>query len=428
MGWRSLVHLCLIFSLALGPTTAIAADGGNNIRLRDRQPGLYLAPLPNPADIEAENFTSTQAPLAPLDAEEIQKYIAEHPELADHKLVIIGPAVRGEQAADFKKAAEASLTAAGISAPVQIIRHPQTLREKIWNLWPRAEDYEKPSSAELKVMMFKVTLAESLSFAVLLLPPIFKSYGIEIGPEIDKIVNQIALPMKVAVAMCVMDVANMVPLISFRRALSNHNIRLNPMERFLRQFLMSLFFSFNFYALSQSPAIAERVADGSLQGIWDYLSQTRFGDIGADGWSQISTVGGVIVPASVLNMLARTTVGTSQNIWEQRAPNRRFMTAILEAVTGLVIAPAYILSTMPFLEPVVQTPVMDLNAAHLGMLGMGAAGAAAWLGLERKVVTAWIADKANACISKLQALGRFLLLGRRSTREQSDGENQSGQG
>lgn len=404
---QRVLHLVLVLSLVLSPLSSVAADENSNIRLRNRTPGLYTAPLPDPSNSEAENFTHSTEPLAPLSLEEIETYIKEHPELADSKLVIIGPAVRGSEAEDFRKAAEAGLKAAGVQTQVQIIRHPQGLRENLFNLYPRREDYEKPSAAELKVMGWKVTLAESLAFTVLLVPAYLKASGAEISPWVDDLVQQIALRKDVAWAMCAMDVANMIPLISYRRALSNHNIRLNPYERFTRQFLMSLFFSFNFYQLGQSPATLDWIGNGSLESIWSYLSQSPFGEIGGDALSAVSKVLGVIVPASVLNMLARTTVGTSQNIWEQRQPNRRFITAVVEAVTGLIIAPAYILSTMPFLKPVVNTPLMDLNAAHLGLLGMGAAGAAAWVGLERKAVYAWGAEMVSRCASKLAAVGRL---------------------
>jgi hypothetical protein len=411
-GWgfmflRQFVHFVLIVGLVFGPVSVSAADQDTNIRLRNRKPGLYVAPLPDSANSEVENFTTSTDPLAPLSDVEIEKYISEHPELEGWKLVIIGPAVRGSQAGDFKKAAEAALQSAGTQAQVQIIRHPQGLRENLFNLYPRREDHEKPSVGELKVMGWKVFLAESLSFTVLLVPAYLKASSTEISPWIDDLVAQIGLRTDVAWAMCVMDVANMVPLFSYRRALSNHNIRLNPYERFARQFILSMFFSFNFYALSQSPAILNFIGNGSLESIWNYLTQSPFGEIGGDAVKHVSSVLGVIVPASVLNTLARTTVGTSQNIWEQRQPNRRFVTAVVEALTGLVIGPSYILSTMPFLEPVVNTPIMDLNAAHLGLLGMGAAGAAAWIGLERKAVYARGAEVVASCSRRLAAIGKF---------------------
>jgi len=373
----SRITLTLIFCFS---SLLCAADdqAGRNIRLRDRQAGLYLTPAVDPTRPEAHNFTTTGDPLAPLDINAIAGYLTEHPELKDYRIVIIGPAVGGDEASDFKSAAQRTLDEIGVDTDVQIIRHPKTLKEKILNLIPRREDYEAPIPAELRVAGVKIVLAESLSFAVLLLPPILKIMEVEASQQIGEVLDQIRLPLSVALPMVVLDVANMVPLVSYRRALSNHNIRLNGPERFGRQFIMSMFFSFNFYITSQWPQI------------WQF-----FETAGGENGMLLTALGAtakmlsIIVPASIFNMLSRTTVGTSLNIWEQRSENRRFWVAMMEAVTGLVIAPLYILSTMPVLEPVVSAGVMNLNAAHLGMLGMGAAGGVAWATLERDKWGEW---------------------------------------
>ncbi|MBY0370174.1 hypothetical protein K2X33_05770 [bacterium] len=385
---RSLVSYALTFSLLLSSFPAFGNDGPlgpRNIRLGNRQDGLYLAPEESKANPEAHNFSTTLQPLAPLSLEGIKQYLEERPELKGYRVVLIGPPVSGDQASKFKEYTEKVLAAAGVEAPVQIIRHPKTLKEKLLNLLPRREDYEKPIPSELKVAIWKILLAESLSFTVLLLPPVMQKYDLHITPEIDALAKQIAQPLGVGVAMCVLDIANMIPLISFRRALSNHNIRLNPTERFLRQLAMGMFFSFGFYAVSQSPQLYHYV--GNLD-----VSQLPKDSLAA-GWEMLK----VIFPASVFNMLSRTTVGTSLNIWEQRSADRRFWTSVMEAVAGLVIAPVYILSTMPVLQPVVQTPIMDLNAAHLTMLGIGTVGAAAWAKLEWEGLARWFTGLKNSC-------------------------------
>lgn len=361
------------------------AQGPRNIRLKTREAGLYLAPPESKEHPEAKNFSTTVKPVAPLNMEEIQKYILEHPELKDYRLVIIGPAVSGDQAEEYKRNTEAVLSAAQIPSEVQIIRHPQGLRENLLNLWPRREDYEKPIPSELKVAIWKILAAEALSFTVLLAPPILQATGTSMGPEVDEIVKKIGLPMGVAVGMCVLDVANMIPLISFRRALSNHNIRLNPTERFMRQLALSLFFSFNFYAVANSPAAYEFVTQANLQEWMHHLPTASLDMLK------------VIFPASIFNMLSRTTVGTSLNIWEQRGQDRRFYTSLMEAITGILIAPVYILSTMKVLDPVVHTSVMDLNAAHLAMLGFGGAGALAWAKLEWESLAKWLTGIKNSC-------------------------------
>ncbi len=403
MGWRAL-HFCLIFGLIFGPVqTSFAGDdaGSRNIRLRNRAPGLYLTPKADAANEEAKNFTTTEEPIAPLDLDGIQAFLASNPDLADYRLVLIGPPVSGDQAAKFKSATEEVLQAAGITPDVEVIRHVTTLREKLTNLLPRREDYEKPIVSELKVAAFKILVAESLSFTVLLAPPILKMNGIDMGTQVNELVNQIALPLGTAVAMSVLDVANMVPLISYRRALSNWNIRLSPSERFMRQFLMGMFFSFNFYMVSQFPQLSQ------------YLSDPHLAAIPADLANAAMAMGSVIVPASVFNMLSRTTVGTSLNIWEQRGDGRRFYTSVMEALTGILIAPIYILSTMPVLDKVVHTPLLDLNAAHLGMLGIGTLGGIAWTSLERRTVAAWFLKTTRKCSAAIKRFGDVHFLGKK---------------
>jgi hypothetical protein len=403
MGWRVL-HLCLIWGLVFGPIqSSLAGDdiGSRNIRLRNRTHGLYLTPKADTANEEAKNFTTTQEPVAPLDLEGIKSFLETNADLAGYRLVLIGPAVRGDQAETFKSTTEEILKASGIEPDVEVIRHPSNLREKLTNLLLRREDYEKPILSELKVAAFKILVAESLSFTVLLAPPILKMNGVDMGPQINELVSQIALPMGTAVAMSVLDVANMVPLISYRRALSNWNIRLSPGERFMRQFLMGMFFSFNFYMVSQFPQIAQ------------YLSDPHLAAIPADLANAALAMGSVIVPASIFNMLSRTTVGTSLNIWEQRKDGRRFYTSVMEALTGILIAPIYILSTMPVLDTVVQTPILNLNAAHLGMLGIGTVGAAAWTTLERRTVAAWFVKTARKCSAAIKHFGDVYFLGKK---------------
>jgi hypothetical protein len=377
----------LIAALFLGAARGAGADDGDlagrNIRLGDRRAGLYLTPAPDKKNPEVHNFTTTLEPLAPLDIDDIESYLRQNPELRDYRAVLIGPAVSGGEAEHFREITQHVLDDLKMDTQVEIIRHPKTLREKLFNLIPRREDYESPIPAELKVAAVKILVAESLSFTVLLLPPILLSTHADLSPAIAGIVNKIALPLGVAIPMVVLDIAHMVPLISFRRALSDHNIRLTPPERFARNFLMSTFFSFNFYVTSQWPAI------------WDYVNHAGgqgFGPSTVTALSASAKMLSIIIPTSMFNMFTRTTVGTSLNIWEQRGENRRFTVAMLEAITGMVIAPIYILSTMPLLEPVVHTWLMNINSAHLGLLGIGTAGAVGWISLEWKKAASWVSS------------------------------------
>ncbi len=375
---------------------------------------MYLAPRPTAENPEAQGFSTTLNPITTLNVEEIQAYLASHPEVAGYKVIIIGPPVRGKEAGRFKALAEQTLQEAGITdSPVQIIRHPATLTEKLLNILPRKEDYEAPLKSELTVAAFKIGIAESLSFTVLLAPPILQANGVELGSYIDSIVDKIALPMGTAVAMCVMDVANMIPLISFRRALSNHNIRLTPFGRFMRQFILSMYFSFGFYTLSQNGAIIETISTTPLLELP--------GQAMTAGWEMLK----VIIPASIFNMGARTTVGTSLNIWEHGAEGRRFWTSVMEAVTGILIAPVYILSTMPVLSPVIETPIMDLNAAHLTMLGIGTAGGVAW----GKMASPTFNKVLGTCATLLKNLGAMMLKKPKGlSGQQSDGDDEPREG
>lgn len=382
------LHWALVFSLAAGPAWAPDdSTGTRNIRLRERLPGLYLAPQATSDDPERHNFSTTEEPLAPLDPDAIERFLQAHPALEGYRIVLIGPPVRGEEAPRLKRETERVLDQMGIEAPVQVIRHPRTLREKLLNLLPRGEDYERPIPSEIKVAAWKILLAESLSFAVLLVPPAIAASEADWG-ALGEVAKQIALPWNVAVPMVVLDVAHMIPLVTFRRALSNHNIRLTPLERFTRQFVLSLFFSFNFYVTSQWPRIADFVAS---------LGDRPFSESGGLFLAAAGKMLSVIVPASIFNMLSRTTVGTSLNIWEHRAPGRRFAVAVMEAITGLLIAPLYILSTMPVLEPMFRAAGMSLNAAHLGLLGLGVAGGVAWAGLERSKLRKWAGGALGKC-------------------------------
>lgn len=419
MGWRGL-HFVLVLSLIFGPVApSFAGDdkGSRNIRLRDREPGLYLTPKADPLDPEAENFSTTQEPVIPLDLEQIKAYLIENPIVANYKIALIGPALRGDQAEVFKKGTEEVLKKAGIETDVQVIRHPKTLLDKLTNIALRQEDYETPSSGELKVAAFKIFAAESLSFAVLLIPPILLLNQVELNEQLKPIVEKIALPLGTAVAMSVLDVAHMVPLISYRRTLSNWNIRLSPTERFIRQFVMSMFFSFNFSMVSQAPQI------------WEYMREATLSAIPADVLSGALKMGSVIVPASIFNMLSRTTVGTAQNIWEQREAGRRTLTSFIEALTGLVIAPVYILSTMPVLPTLTDLPLLDLNAAHWTMLGIGGAGGLAWAALEQQAITSWFVKTAKSCGQALQRMNNLLFLGKKDKlpSENADRQNQSGE-
>ncbi len=413
MSWKNLISFALCWTLSLGGSPLIGADGPDlgqrNIRLSERVPGIYLAPKIDPAKPEIENFSTTAEPLAPLTLEGLEGFLSNNPALRDYKIVIIGPAVSGTEAEEFRSRTEEVLQLAGITPDVQVIRHPKTLKEKLLNLFPRREDYEKPTPGELGVAAGKILIAESLSFAVLLVPAVLKQNGIHVNEAVDSLVDQIALPMGVGVAMCVLDVANMIPLVSFRRALSNHNIRLSAVEKFLRQFLMGVFFSFNFNLVSQSPQIAE------------YVSQANIESIPKDLVASAGKMAAVVIPASVFNMFSRTTISASLNTWEQSSENRRFYTSILEAVTNILIAPVYILSTMPVLQPLVNTPFMDLNAAHLTMLGMGVAGGAAWSSLERDKLSNWFATTRTRCRDALIGMGRRFLSGQKGDRHDQPG-------
>jgi hypothetical protein len=245
----------------------------------------------------------------------------------------------------------------------------------------------------------KILISESLSFAVLLLPPILKMSGTQMGETVDQIVHQIALPIGVATTLCVLDVVNMIPLVSFRRALSNHNIRLSTVERFLRTFFLSLFFSSTFYLTSQAPQLAAQI------------SQTPLSSLPADLAKGLLAAGAIILPSSIFNMLSRTTTTSAINEWEQSGPNRRFLASVFEAVTNILIAPIYILSTMPLLQTIAHVPLMELNAAHLAMLSVGAGGAAAWISVKKEKVETWIKSGIQSCRNKLTQLGTWFSTG-----------------
>lgn len=380
----ALLLAALVTHPAFAPDDSV---GARNIRLRERTPGLYLAPKESAEDPEAHNFSTTLEPLADLDPTAIEKLLKDHPDLSGFRIVLVGPPVSGERAGTLKTETERVLSQIGVESQVQVIRHPHGLRERLLNLIPRREDFERPIPAEIKVAAWKVILAESLSFAVLLVPPAIAASEADWG-ALGEVAKQIALPWNVAVPMVVLDIAQMIPLVTFRRTLSNHNIRLGPGERFARQFFMSMFFSFNFYMTSQWPRALE------------FLQRVTERPAAESGGLLVSATGAmlsVIVPASIFNMLSRTTVGTSLNIWEHRAPGRRFAVAVLEAITGLLIAPLYILSTMPVLEPVFQAAGLNMNAAHLGLLGIGVAGGIAWAKLEYRRLKAWVGGAAKAC-------------------------------
>jgi hypothetical protein len=401
MGYRFIFTHILCLLVLGGPcfasTPSPSAD--RNIRSRDRLAGYYLAPKPDLAQPERENFSTTQLPVTPLSTAEFQTFLENSPELANYRVVIIGPPVQGDQAEVLKTKTEELLSLAGISPDVQVIRHPRSLKEKLLNLLPRREDYEKPTHGELSVAAGKILISESLSFAVLLLPPILKMSGTQMGETVDQIVHQIALPIGVATTLCVLDVVNMIPLVSFRRALSNHNIRLSTVERFLRTFFLSLFFSSTFYLTSQAPQLAAQI------------SQTPLSSLPADLAKGLLAAGAIILPSSIFNMLSRTTTTSAINEWEQSGPNRRFLASVFEAVTNILIAPIYILSTMPLLQTIAHVPLMELNAAHLAMLSVGAGGAAAWISVKKEKVETWIKSGIQSCRNKLTQLGTWFSTG-----------------
>ncbi|PIR23972.1 MAG: hypothetical protein COV44_00080 [Deltaproteobacteria bacterium CG11_big_fil_rev_8_21_14_0_20_45_16] len=360
-----------------------------NIRFRGRAPGLYLSEAESLANPETSDFTTTREPLAPLSVEGIRQFFESKPDLSGKQIVLIGAPILGDLARDYQALAEDQISLFyRKEVAVTSIRHPSGLLEKSLNMLPRREDLAKPIPYELLMVAPKLVLDESLAWTLMLGPPIVTALSVSLPEGMAGLAGKVGMPLSVAVPMVVLDVAHVLPLILYRRFLSNHNLRLNTWERFGRQFALSLIFSIDFYLVSQWPQILEALKDPSLSASLSGLAK------------MIS----IAVPASIFNMLARTTVHSSINQFEQSGPARRRLATNLELLAGMLIAPTYIFSTLPLLKPVISLPLMDLNMAHLGLLALGGAGGVAWMGLERKNLSVWLKNLGTQCKAGFRAL------------------------
>ncbi|MBN8553954.1 MAG: hypothetical protein J0L93_00750 [Deltaproteobacteria bacterium] len=142
---------------------------------------------------------------------------------------------------------------------------------------------------------------------------------------------------------------------------TNHNIRLMELDKrlpFLRQFLIGLFCSSAFKVVANYQHLGD-------------LSLTR--------------AGAEILAATILNTLWRTPTNTSVDNWVRQADNplsdvkdRDNVRAAYLMPFNLIGSPMYIFSLMPDQKVIAHLPLLDLNQWHLGMLALGAAGAAFW--------------------------------------------------
>lgn len=337
-----------------------AEDLTESFRHPDRKPGLYFV------DANNGDRTTTSDPVAPLDSESIRQALdLETNEYA--KIVLIGAPLLGPTKKVLADAARETLDSKGLKTEVVVMRHPHGFIEKAMNVLPRREDWERPEPSELKVSVWtQIVVGEAVTTAILLLPPLTQISKIDIGTTLNEFFTKISLPLHIGVPLVVLNYAHLTLFAVPARFWSNHNIRLSPQETLARQFLLSVFFSTNFYLVSRYPEI------------WEGLMNFSFANFGEASLTFLQT----ILPASIFNTLARTSVHKSIHLWEHKGANRKVARAYLEGAASWFIGIPYVLSTLPLFEPMIRAPLMDLNALHLYLLSVGVMGGGTWIALQ----------------------------------------------
>ena len=305
-----------------------------------RTPGLYLARRDHPG------FATTETPLAPLDIDDIESYLRDHPELKDHRVVLGIPSLlKGKDVVESVKRALIELE---LKPDVELIRWPNgTWHEGFLDFFPRRQDWQAPLPEENVRATVMVFGGEALSISMVVYLVLIK----KLRPAIGALTTALDLSQQAIFA---------YPM----RFFSNYQRRQHWAKQYLFNIIVGAFFSSNFWPLFNYDTLTHAPSVWPL--FADYLNTVAVGAVISSVWGFV----GVVV---------FRWEGSKENRLDLNA-KRIFRSNVL-LIQQMLLSPFYIYSMAPFASPLFTAQAfghtfLDVNIGHIVVFGAGLASAA----------------------------------------------------